>query len=57
MFGKIIGLTLGFTLILGVKMGIRYNKAESDVFESQNQAWPTSFKDNFKILSSSKIIS
>ena len=48
MFGKIIGLTLGFTLILGVKMGIRYHKAENDVSESQNQTWPTSFKDNFK---------
>ena len=48
MFAKIIGLTLGFTLILGVKMGIRYHKAENDVSESQNHSWPTSFKDNFK---------
>ena len=48
MLGKIIGLALGFTIILGVKMGIRYHKAENDVSESQNQAWPTSFKDNFK---------
>ena len=48
MFGKIIGLTLGFTLILGVKMGIRYHKAENDVSQSISQAWPTPFKDNFK---------
>ena len=48
MFGKIIGLTLGFTLILGVKMGFRYHKAESDVSQSIEQAWPVSFKENFK---------
>ena len=48
MLGKIIGLALGFTIILGVKMGIRYHKAENDVSQSKTHAWPTSFKDNFK---------
>ena len=48
MLGKIIGLTLGFTLIIGVKMGIRYHRAENDVSQSKTDAWPISFKNNFK---------
>tara|TARA_B100000029_G_C17509935_1_gene935849 strand:- start:650 stop:1066 length:417 start_codon:yes stop_codon:yes gene_type:complete len=48
MFQKILGLLLCFSLLIGVKMLIRYQRAESDVAESANASWPKNFKDNFK---------
>ena len=48
MFQKILGLLLGLSLIVGIKMLIRYQRAESDVAQSANASWPKNFKDNFK---------
>jgi len=48
MLQKTIGILIGFSIIIGIKSIIRYQKAEKTVSSSANESWPSSFRKNFR---------
>jgi hypothetical protein len=48
MLQKVIGILIGFFIIIGVKSIIKYQKAENAVSSSAYKSWPSSFRKNFR---------